>query len=269
MNIPAESNKSDLLNIPPLSSRWKALAIATALLTVFVHYSRISADRVPDWLANLPAIGATGYVALMAVLAFWMVRLIGRWVMRRVARGTNVEAFCRPVFMWAFLIAELISFSDGFAQIIVEGNTDQVGIFMWVCLIFFSTLPLLNVAGFFGWLRMKPILTADSWRRLAAIFVAMSVALLVSLPVASSSFHSWATDGSFLVGALLTSVAHILYANSAAFSQPSGSLRAAFSQPSGSLQPAFRQPSGSEVDRTLSNFNYAATDQDFRIGKYI
>jgi hypothetical protein len=187
----------------------------------------------------------------MAVLAFWMVRLIGRWVMRRVARGTNVEAFCRPVFMWAFLLALLISLLDAVTLLVIEINTDQVGAFMGVCLTFFSALLLLNGVGVWGWLTAKPIFNADSWRRLAAIFVGLSVVLLMLLPAVSSSFHSWAIDAPLLVGSLVgtlvTSVAHILYANSAAFCQPSGS----------------------EVDRTLSNFNYATTDQDFRIGKYI
>jgi hypothetical protein len=251
MNTSNESNKSDLLNIPVLSSRWKALAIATALLTVFVHYSRISADKAPDWLANLPAIGATGYVALMAITSYWFVIFIGRWVMRLIARGTKVEAFCRPDYMWAFLLALLISVLDAVTLLVIEINTDQVGAFMGVCLTFFSALLLLNGVGVWGWLTAKPIFNADFWRTLAAIFVGLSVVILMLLPAVSSSFHSWAIDAPLLVGSLVgtlvTSVAHILYANSAAFCRPSGG----------------------EVDRALSNFNYATTDQDFRIGKYI
>jgi hypothetical protein len=251
MNTHIESNKSDLLNIPVLSSRWKALAITATVLTVLIHYSRISADKAPDWLANLPAVGAIGYVALMAIAAYWFVIFIGRWVLRLIARGTKVEAFCRPDFMWAFLLALLISVLDAVTLLVIEINTDQVGAFMGVCLTFFSVLALLNVVGVWGWLTAKPILNADFWRTLAAIFVGLSVILLVLMPAVSFSFHSWAIDAPLLVGSLVgtlvTSVAHILYANSAAFSQPLAS----------------------KVDRALSNFNYATTDQDFRTGKYI
>lgn len=107
------------------------------------------------------------------------------------------------------------------------------------------------MVGVWGWLTVKPIFNADFWRTLAAIFVGLSVVLLMLMPAVSFSFHLWAIDAPLLVGSLVgtlvTSVAHILYANSA----------------------GFRQFSGGEVDSALPNLNYAATDQDFRIGKYI
>jgi hypothetical protein len=251
MNTHIESNKSDLLNIPVLSSRWKALAITTALLTIVVNNTLIGSERAPDWLANLPAITAIGYVLLMGAVAFGMVRLIGRWVMWLIARGTNVEAFCRPDFVWAFLLTLLISVLDSVTLLIIEVNANQVGAFMGVCLTFFAGLSLLNVVGFYGWLTTKPTLTADFWRKLAAIHIGLAITLLASVLVASSTFHTWVIDVPLALAGFLSWVlagaAHILYANSAAFSQPLGS----------------------KVDRALSNFNYATTDQDFRTGKYI
>ena len=85
----------------------------------------------------------------------------------------------------------------------------------------FYLLLMTSLAGLYGWLKNRPIISYGFWRFFGASHLAFAILLIALLYRTDFYVESMATDLPLMVagvfGLLATGIAHVLYANSSVF----------------------------------------------------
>ena len=202
----------------------------------------------PEWLTTLPLWADAIVYGVLAIALISGMQCVRRWLQPFALRGAKVSDFCKPVYLWAFFWASVTSS----AWVCLElAFTKEYGVGFVTWMLFFSSVLAITCAGQYFWLRPRKFLSAGLWRLLAVLSIAAGFGFLLTPWMNVPAFSETLIGASIVwvggvISAFVSGAVYYLYANSDVFRERLG-----------------------ESDRALSNLNYAATDQDFRIGKYI
>jgi hypothetical protein len=216
-----KTNTSKLPSINELTSSWKKFALITSIATLFIQLNVGFSKRLPIWVDRLPTIGEIIFYVVVSAVCYWLALQVGRWVSLIASRGTRVEEFCRPVFIWALLLASVVSVIDGFVFMVSDATFMDAGLLFKTCLLMFYLLPLASLAGLYGWLKNRHIISYGFWRFWGACYLAFAILLIAFLYRTDYYAESMATDLPLMLASafnlLITGIAHVLYANSSVF----------------------------------------------------
>jgi len=241
---------TDFLNKPvPGNVNTPDWRLATWLVALFAPWFVMrSGGRAHEWIASLPLWADAMLYVLSAIAVGIGMQCVRRWLQPYAVRGAKPADFCKPVYLWAFFWASVTSS----AWVCLElAFTKEYGVGFVTWMLFFSSVLAITCAGQYFWLRPRKFLSAGLWRLLAVLSIAAGFGFLLTPWMNVPAFSETLIGASIVwvggvISAFVSGAVYYLYANSDVFRERLG-----------------------ESDRALSNLNYAATDQDFRIGKYI